>query len=225
LFEAAMALTGATHPLVAGDRLDTDISGAAAMGWDSLLVLTGTSRPVDLPAAPRLPTYVAPDLSVVLRDPPPARFRIATASDAPAVRRLLASAGLSADGVEGRLNNTLVCSRGEDGERREPARQNGEIAAAASLEPIDGFGVLRSVAVREDLRGEGLGMLVAAAAIHRGREAGISIIALFTETSVSFFERLGFQTVERNDLPEPIRTSRHAAEECAESATPMILSL
>jgi HAD superfamily hydrolase (TIGR01457 family) len=43
LFEAAAERTGSARPLVIGDRLDTDVDGAAAMGWDSLLVLTGAS--------------------------------------------------------------------------------------------------------------------------------------------------------------------------------------
>lgn len=56
---------GARHPLVVGDRLDTDIEGAANGGADSLLVLTGVTRPADLLlAGPRQrPSYIAPDLS------------------------------------------------------------------------------------------------------------------------------------------------------------------
>ncbi len=64
--------TGARHPLVVGDRLDTDIEGAVAAGADSLLVLTGVTGPADLLAAPprRRPTYVAADLSGLLTPHP-----------------------------------------------------------------------------------------------------------------------------------------------------------
>jgi HAD superfamily hydrolase (TIGR01457 family) len=41
LFRFALERAGGGTPLVVGDRLDTDIAGAAALGWDSLLVLTG----------------------------------------------------------------------------------------------------------------------------------------------------------------------------------------
>ncbi len=56
---------GAKRPLVVGDRLDTDIEGAVRGGTDSLLVLTGVSRPADaLLAGPqRRPSYLAADLS------------------------------------------------------------------------------------------------------------------------------------------------------------------
>lgn len=61
LFHQAAAATGATRPLVVGDRLDTDIEGANRSGLDSLLVLTGVNRPGDLLRAPvhRRSTYVA----------------------------------------------------------------------------------------------------------------------------------------------------------------------
>jgi glycerol 3-phosphatase-2 len=60
----AMLRTGARHPLVIGDRLDTDIAGAAREGADSLLVLTGVTSALDLVgAAPgSRPTFVARDL-------------------------------------------------------------------------------------------------------------------------------------------------------------------
>jgi HAD superfamily hydrolase (TIGR01450 family) len=65
LFVTAARQAGASRPLVVGDRLDTDIEGAVRAGMDSLLVLTGVSRPAELLAAPaeRRPTHLAPDLS------------------------------------------------------------------------------------------------------------------------------------------------------------------
>jgi HAD superfamily hydrolase (TIGR01457 family) len=67
LFHAALARAGGGRPLVIGDRLDTDVAGAAALGWDSLLVLTGITRRADLEHAASRPTYVADDLSILWR--------------------------------------------------------------------------------------------------------------------------------------------------------------
>ncbi len=73
LFEAACRRAGSRNALVIGDRLDTDIRGAAALGLDSLLVLTGISSREDVPAAGARPTYVADDLRALFTEPGPER--------------------------------------------------------------------------------------------------------------------------------------------------------
>lgn len=69
LLQAAAARIGASHPLVVGDRLDTDIAAAAAVGMESALVLTGVSQRPDvaaLPADAAMPTWIAADLLAVV---------------------------------------------------------------------------------------------------------------------------------------------------------------
>lgn len=68
LLEAALERAGGGRPLVIGDRIDTDIAGAAALGWDSLLVLTGISTAADVEASKVRPTYVASDLRALFAD-------------------------------------------------------------------------------------------------------------------------------------------------------------
>lgn len=76
LHRETMLRTGAKHPLVVGDRLDTDIEGANRAGADSLLVFTGvTDEAVLLAAEPKhRPTYIAADLRGLL-EPAPAPER------------------------------------------------------------------------------------------------------------------------------------------------------
>ncbi|MGO9221512.1 MAG: HAD-IIA family hydrolase [Streptosporangiaceae bacterium] len=73
LHAEAVARTGARHPLVVGDRLDTDIEGAVRAGAPSLLVLTGVTRQEDavLARPGQRPTYLAADLSGLLAPHPP----------------------------------------------------------------------------------------------------------------------------------------------------------
>ncbi len=67
---SALDRAGGGRPLVIGDRLETDIFAAAALGWDSLLVLTGISGLDDVAASPIAPTFVARDLSALSAPPP-----------------------------------------------------------------------------------------------------------------------------------------------------------
>ena len=67
LLDAARRRTTGSRPLVVGDRLDTDIAGAASVELPALLVLTGVSQAGDLIAAPaeQRPTYIGKDLSAL----------------------------------------------------------------------------------------------------------------------------------------------------------------
>ncbi len=59
---------GGSHPLMVGDRLDTDIEGGRRAEVDTLLVLTGVTGLGDLVAAdpPQRPTYLSTDLGGLL---------------------------------------------------------------------------------------------------------------------------------------------------------------
>jgi len=63
LLLAALERAGGGTPLLVGDRLDTDIAGAANLGWDSMLVLTGIDDRDRAASSMVRPTYVAEDLS------------------------------------------------------------------------------------------------------------------------------------------------------------------
>jgi glycerol-1-phosphatase len=72
LHRESVIRTGAKHPLVIGDRLDTDIEAAYNTGTDSLLVLTGVDNPRTVTLAPKQhrPTYIAATLDALLQPYP-----------------------------------------------------------------------------------------------------------------------------------------------------------
>ena len=72
LHNESVLRTGARHPLVVGDRLDTDIEAAHRVGADSLLVLTGVTGPAEAVLAPpsQRPAYLAEDLAGLLEPHP-----------------------------------------------------------------------------------------------------------------------------------------------------------
>ena len=73
LFAETKERVGGVTPLVVGDRLDTDIEGAANVGVDSLAVLTGVADLQSIADAEgkQRPDFVAPDLRALLIAHPP----------------------------------------------------------------------------------------------------------------------------------------------------------
>ena len=65
LFDETVRRVGGEHPLVVGDRLDTDIEGAVNSGLDSLLVMTGVTGLAELAGAGpgARPSYICADLA------------------------------------------------------------------------------------------------------------------------------------------------------------------
>jgi glycerol 3-phosphatase-2 len=78
LFDTAVGRSGAQRPLVVGDRLDTDIAGARAVGLDSLLVLSGVADAAALLAAPleHRPSHLGADLRVLRGSLEKARIQV-----------------------------------------------------------------------------------------------------------------------------------------------------
>lgn len=68
LFAETIDRIGAVKPIFVGDRLDTDINGAVALGIDSMMVLTGAHGAAELLAAgpDARPTYLGWDLGALL---------------------------------------------------------------------------------------------------------------------------------------------------------------
>jgi N-acetylglutamate synthase-like GNAT family acetyltransferase len=206
MFESARRRLGIDAPLVVGDRLDTDVAGAAAVGWDSLLVLSGVSTRADLLRGSVLPTHLASDVGGLLEARPEGRFRAAVDEHAAGVADLLRVAGLQPDRPEGRLDTTAVFE----------GPGPGRILATAAVDRAGtGIGLLRSVAVAPEARGAGLGALAVAHAVHAVPD--VTQLFLFTEDAAGFFGELGFRHVDRTALPDVVAAGEQATT-CAEAA-------
>lgn len=130
------------------------------------------------------------------------------------VENLLADAGLLALPGWMRLANLLVA-----------IEDDGEVVGAVALEVRGRRGLLRSAVVAPEHRARRVGSGLVHAAIARASELGLRDLYLLTENATPFFERFGFRTIARSDVPEEIQRTSSYAEECADSANVLCLEL
>lgn len=132
-----------------------------------------------------------------------------TADDWPALRELLTASDLPLDGAAEAFSTGVVM------------RDGGDLVGCAAIEPYDGAAVLRSVAVRHDHRGRGLGQALVAAAEDLARERGASELILLTETAEPFFARLGYDVIDRGVVADDVAGSIEFAVACPSTAVAM----
>lgn len=146
---------------------------------------------------------------------PAVSVRPAASGDLDAVLALLSVSALPSAGVADHFPGGFVVAVS-------PA---GEIGAVAGVEVHGDAGLLRSVAVRGEMRGAGAGRAVVEAAISLARDAGVRTLYLLTTTADAWFPRFGFARVERDALPAALDASAELRGACPASAIAMRLAL
>jgi HAD superfamily hydrolase (TIGR01450 family) len=199
--------------LMVGDRHDTDIVGAAGLGWDTALVLSGVTAPEIVPALEPAPTWVLDDVRGLLAPPPappptppePA-VRQATAGDVEAIIRLWDEAGMLTYTTEPRRDVAAVLAH--DPTLCLVAEAAGEVVGIV-LGTSDGRrGWVQRLAVKAPQRRAGLGRLLVGELEQRLSERGVpQVNALIYETNragLEFWDRLDYATSD----PVVLRTKR-----------------
>jgi amino-acid N-acetyltransferase len=133
----------------------------------------------------------------------------ASPADAAAVTALLRSCGLPHQDIAPHLPHFLV------------ARDAGRVIGVIGLEVHGSDGLLRSLAVSEDRRSEGVARRLYALLLGKARALQLSRLYLLTTSAQGFFEMLGFRAVERETVPAAIRTSEEFRSLCPDTATCM----
>jgi amino-acid N-acetyltransferase len=122
--------------------------------------------------------------------PEPAR-----AHDLAEALALLRRAQLPTEGVLDQFGNYLV------------VRDAGHLVGLAGLEVHGQDGLLRSVVVDPDYRGEGAGQALVDGALDLARRMGLGQVYLLTTTARGYFARHGFTDCAREQAPAAIRDS------------------
>jgi glycerol 3-phosphatase-2 len=198
LFEAAAARLGAAPILMIGDRDDTDLVGAKALGWDVALVLTGATRLERLLDLPEAPDHLLADVGGLLVPPGPLIRAAATGDEAEAASALLGPEG-------GNLPGEVLLVAVE--------RQGGQVVGAVVCRPRPGGhgageALLGGIVVEAERRGALVGtrLLLAASLALRAQGAGAMVARCGSGGSeAAFLTRLGFHPAADGALVRDLR--------------------
>jgi amino-acid N-acetyltransferase len=147
-------------------------------------------------------------------------LRPALTADLPAVRKLLADAGLPGEDVAPHFGDGYAVAVASDG----------AIIGATGVE-VHGvvgdarYGLLRSAVVADAWRGRGVGEALARDRLAWARAQGLAEVYLLTTTAAGWFPRFGFALVTRESAPAPLQRSSEFASTCPSSAVTMRLRL
>lgn len=139
-------------------------------------------------------------------------WRKAQLSDLTKVEGLLTAAHLPLEGVRDHLAHFWLVFEGQT------------LIGCAGLEPYGEVGLLRSVAVDQSHRGEGLGQALVNRVLQESAAGGMKQVALLTTTAADYFPRWGFQVVGRDDLPVALHQSAEFQGACPDSAVALLLT-
>ncbi|HXK09154.1 MAG TPA: arsenic resistance N-acetyltransferase ArsN2 [Vicinamibacteria bacterium] len=95
---------------------------------------------------------------------------------------------------------------------------DGRVVGVAGLELHDEDGLLRSVAVDADYRGQGLAASLVEAAMERAKRVRLRAVYLLTTTARDYFARHGFEDCPREAAPAGIRGSWEFRSGCPTTA-------
>ena len=95
---------------------------------------------------------------------------------------------------------------------------DGRVVGVAGLEIHGDDGLLRSVAVDEDYRGQGLAASLVEAALERAKKVSLRSVYLLTTTARDYFARHEFADCPRDEAPALIRESWEFRSGCPSTA-------
>jgi amino-acid N-acetyltransferase len=150
-----------------------------------------------------------------LRDEVNLQLRAATLQDEPAVTQLLAECKLAPLDPGAQFGPQYILA----------VANNDRVIGVAGIERHGDDGLLRSVVVNKDFRSLRIGATLASNRVDWARDHGIRAIYLLTDTAAMYWERFGFQRIDRSTAPEGIANSHEFSVACPASSVVMRMIL
>lgn len=136
-------------------------------------------------------------------------IRGARPEDLDEIIELLESAGLVTGGVKDHVRTFVV------------ARHDGRLVGCGGSEAYQLAALLRSIAVRPEYRGRGLGRRLVRELIDRLASRGLREFYLLTIDAEPYFKRRGFKTIDRDQVHPQLMGSAELQGACPDDAVCM----
>ena len=138
------------------------------------------------------------------------KIRTATEADLAAVHHLLEAASLPTEGLEEQFGPGYAL-----------ALEGDRIVGAAGIERYGRSGLLRSVVTAPEARRRGIAEALTRNRLDWAATEGLDMVYLLTTTAAGYFPRLGFEPVDRTEVPAEVQASREFSSICPASAVAM----
>lgn len=136
-------------------------------------------------------------------------FRTATIDDFNAIQALLMQHQLTVDGLAQHILHFEV------------VMDNNQLIGVAGAEHYFPFALIRSVAIDSQYQHRQLGKQLIETLLSKLNAEGFTTYYLLTETAPTFFSKLNFQIISRNEVPLVIQQTQEFATICPTSAIVM----
>jgi amino-acid N-acetyltransferase len=141
------------------------------------------------------------------------KIRVAAKEHLPQIKELLEASQLPASDID--LNKQLFLV----------ALYDQVVVGIIALEIYDNSALLRSFAVDANFRNRKIGELLYRKAVVQSKQKGIDHLFLLTTTADRYFDRLSWQRIGRDEVPEAISASTEFASLCPVSAIVMRIDI
>lgn len=101
------------------------------------------------------------------------------------------------------------------------ALDSGFLVGSVGMEQVGHYGLLRSFVVLGDYRKKGVGRRLYEQALNSARNAFIREVWLITTSADAYFERQGFERIDRENVPPEISATSQFTSLCPSSAIVM----
>jgi len=98
---------------------------------------------------------------------------------------------------------------------------DGKVAGTGGLEFLSNCALLRSISVRKDLQKKGFGRSIVGELEKVARQDGVNRLYLLTTTAEEFFNKIGYDTIDRDEVPAEVTHTTEFSSICPSSATVM----